>query len=229
MPTIQSNELDIIKSFIKSGDHIIDIGGNHGDWTNAVAELIEAPVIVDIYEANPSLIEELSDIKAADKFMLHIRNYAVSDLDKTGLDFWIYSIDGMSGLHRRDASEEAKFNAGLPEPVKVKVNSCKLDDMYDSEDEYIDFIKIDTEGNELPILRGMPGLIKNGCIKTIQFEYGLCTKECGYTLEEAFKLLESFPYRYRLPENTGIIPVVEFVPDMEDYQYSNFVFSKAAI
>ena len=226
MPTIQSNELDIIKSFIKSGDHIIDIGGNHGDWTNAVAELIEAPVIVDIYEANPSLIEELSDIKAADKFMLHIRNYAVSDLDKTGLDFWIYSIDGMSGLHRRDAEEEKKFNAGLPEPVKVKVNSCKLDDMYDSDDERIDFIKIDTEGNELPILRGMQELIDCRCVKTIQFEYGLCWKEQGYKLQEAFELLKNYPFIYRLPENTGIIPVIGWNDNLEDYVYSNFVFSK---
>jgi len=223
MPTIQPNEIEIIKAFIKPGDRIIDIGGNRGEWSLDVIERVGI-VNLDVYEANPALIPFLTCLKSRNR-ETRIYNYAVSNVDAT-LDFWIYSIDGMSGLHRRDASEEAKFNAGLPEPVKVKVNSCKLDDMYDSDDERIDFIKIDTEGNELPILRGMQELIDCRCVKTIQFEYGLCWKEQGYKLQEAFELLKNYPFIYRLPENTGIIPVIGWNDNLEDYVYSNFVFSK---
>jgi len=39
-------------------------------------------------------------------------------------------------------------------------------------------------------------------------------------------LLKNYPFIYRLPENTGIIPVIGWNDNLEDYVYSNFVFSK---
>ena len=38
----------------------------------------------------------------------------------------------------------------------------------------IDFLKIDTEGNELDVLEGAKKLLSGGKIKIIQFEFGEC-------------------------------------------------------
>jgi FkbM family methyltransferase len=227
MPTIQPNEIEIISKLINNDSQAIDVGANHGEWTKEVLKRFPG-ALIHVYEANPDLIPEMEALEQDDNWVwVTIRNYAISDKWGTA-DFWIYNLDGMSGLYRRPPEEEAKFNAGNPEPHKITVETRRLDDFYDPDNKF-SFIKIDTEGAEIPVIRGAKTLIGNNQINAIQFEYGLCWKENGFKLEEAFKLLKSFPYRYRLPENTGIIPVVEFVPDMEDYQYSNFVFSKAAI
>ena len=218
---INGNEKEIITKFICTGDNVIDVGGNHAEWSKAVIDHAKS-VNLEIYEANPSLIPELEKVKELNA-NTKIINYALSDSNKCNLDFWIYNIDGMSGLSRRWESEEIKFSLGIPH--KITVNSCTLDSMHIEED-HISFIKIDTEGNELPILKGMKKMLENNQFKTIQIEYGKCWEENSHHLKDAFELLKDFKFIYKLPENSDIIKVDSWNDDMEDYQYSNFIFSK---
>lgn len=216
---ISNNEKTVISKMIKPEDNIIDIGGNIGEWSRAVVEIV-GNVFIDICEPNPVLISVLKDIPGADVY-----ECAMSNKFNTDVDFWVYpGMDGMSGLHRRPETEEQKFQST---PYKIKVKTYVLDRFYINPE--IDFVKIDTEGNELPIIQGAEKLIKENKIKTIQFEYGLCWKEQGFKLETAFDLLESFPYRYKLPETGPIVQISEFKPEYEDYGGGglyNYVFSK---
>jgi FkbM family methyltransferase len=83
----------------------------------------------------------------------------------------------------------------------------------------IDFVKIDTEGYELNVLKGFEDLLKN--VKIIQFEYS------GTFLDNKIKLIDVITY---LEENgfykfsyltpTGPVPIVSF---KDHYQYCNIV------
>jgi len=218
---ISENEKTVISKMIKKGDFVIDVGGNEGEWSDCVLHS-HPEVFFDIYEPIPELSEKLEN-KYENNIRVCVENIALSDCKRENLTFYKYQLTGMSGLHRRDISEEIKCNLGIPTEITVEAN-C-LDNLY----EQIDFLKVDTEGNELNVLCGAARIISLSLIKTIQFEYGKCWQEQGLKLESAFELLESFPYRYKLPESGEIVQVSEFKPEYEDYgggELYNYVFSK---
>lgn len=223
---ISENEKIVISKMIKSGYKVIDVGGNIGEWSKYVIDN-HRHIILCIFEPNIELNDKLNDILDYKEgiFNRALYNYAISN-ERGYIDFWVYNISGMSGLYRRPESVETKCNLGIPK--KIKVSMYALDDLYLKNKETIDFVKIDTEGNELNVIKGMKELIAGGYIKTIQFEYGLCWKEQGFKLETAFELLKSFPYRYKLPETGEIVQITEFKPELEDYGGGglyNYVFS----
>ena len=61
--------------------------------------------------------------------------------------------------------------------------------------EIIDYLKIDTEGAELDILKGSIGKLQEHKIHYIQFEYGGCATEAGYGFQDIEFLLETYGYK----------------------------------
>ena len=115
-----------------------------------------------------------------------------------------------------------------------RVNSCHVSDDYnkiildikkgkdycvDKNITIIDFLKIDTEGFELNVLRGFEDFLEN--IKIIQFEYG------GTFLDNNTKLIDVITYLgskgfYKFSYLTNNGPVI--ITDFNDhYQYCNIV------
>lgn len=86
--------------------------------------------------------------------------------------------------------------------------------------EYIDFLKIDTEGYEHNVLVGAKEMLKDN-IKLIQFEYGERYPKAGINLSDVYDLLEGW-YIYLLePESLNL----QSKP-IENYTYSNYLASK---
>jgi FkbM family methyltransferase len=65
---------------------------------------------------------------------------------------------------------------------------------------YIDYLKIDTEGSEYKILNGCENSLKNKKISFIQFEYGLIDENIP-SLEIIAKLLNEFNYHEVITSN----------------------------
>ena len=94
-----------------------------------------------------------------------------------------------------------------------------IDYIIDNNIDFIDFLKIDTEGYELSVLQGFESFIKN--INIIQFEYG------GTFIDNNIKLIDIINYlrtngfdkfSYLTPNG------VELITDFTDhYQYCNIV------
>lgn len=93
-----------------------------------------------------------------------------------------------------------------------------------AEVESIDFMKIDVEGYELDVLRGGEGMIRNH-VRTIQFEYGGTYQEVGISLGEVFEFLGDGWSIYRVCPK-GLVEVAGYSPQLENYQYANFVASR---
>lgn len=78
---------------------------------------------------------------------------------------------------------------------QIEVDCITLDDLFlDLDLEFIDYLKIDTEGSELPILQGCTELLKNKKIQYIQLEYGETYGDAGYTVSDVINFLKSYNY-----------------------------------
>ena len=83
----------------------------------------------------------------------------------------------------------------------------------------IDFLKIDTEGFELAVLKGFGEKLK--CVKLIQFEYGGTFLDNNIKLIDVINYLKSFGFtRFSYLVNNGTIPITNFD---DHYQYCNIV------
>jgi FkbM family methyltransferase len=86
----------------------------------------------------------------------------------------------------------------------------------------VDFLKIDTEGYDLRVLKGAETLLRVGRIRFIQFEYNAHWLGVGSSLAEALCFLENFGFQLLLIRSSGLHPLnYAFWGDY--FRYSNFL------
>jgi Methyltransferase FkbM domain len=88
--------------------------------------------------------------------------------------------------------------------------------------EYIDFLKIDTEGADYSILEGSRSLTCAGRIKAIQFEYGFVSVDTGHLLKDYYALLRRHGFVVGKIYPTSI-EFREYDRTMENFIGPNFV------
>jgi hypothetical protein len=107
----------------------------------------------------------------------------------------------------------------------VYVNKYGLNDTDKTISEYckdrgithIDFLKIDTDGHDLPVLNGLGDID----VDMIQFEYDNFYRKEGLDIQEVFKKLEGWHFFYIVP--SGLVPINKM---RDDYIYTNIFASK---
>ncbi|MDG5469921.1 FkbM family methyltransferase [Deltaproteobacteria bacterium IMCC39524] len=85
----------------------------------------------------------------------------------------------------------------------------------------IDFLKIDTEGNELNVLKGAEQILADGKIKIIQFEFGECDVFSRVFLRDFYEILSAYKM-YRLDSNR-LIPLFAYESTNEIFRFQNFI------
>lgn len=74
----------------------------------------------------------------------------------------------------------------------------------------IDLLKIDVEGHEMNVLKGAKNLIKQGKIKSIQFEFNSMNVYSRVYLKDFIELLRNFSLYIMLPD--GVVPINQYDP-----------------
>jgi FkbM family methyltransferase len=157
---ITNEQYQFYTQFIREGDLAVDIGANIGDTTvpmslsagnkGLVLGFECNPVIYSILEINEQLNPEKPNIKAVP--------YAISETEE---EFFYNSSEGSmsnGGISREAKNNHGKF--GLSEKVK-SVNLVKfLEKEYPEWISKLSFIKTDTEGHDLIILKSIESLIR---------------------------------------------------------------------
>ncbi len=187
------DETDIIfKYFIKvKKQHsgiMFDVGAHLGEVSY---NFLKAGFEVYAFEPdlNKNKIESLNKLKKFNKF--HFSQLAVSDTSGKELDF--YTSNQSTGI-----SSAMKFHKSHVLSGKVKTIALK-DFINDKRIKAIDFLKIDTEGYDLFVIKGL-GLedIKPALI-VCEFENEK-SKKLGYQIEDMINYLEKFNYKIIISE-----------------------------
>jgi hypothetical protein len=87
---------------------------------------------------------------------------------------------------------------------------------------HIDFLKIDVEGHELGVLQGLDNYLNASFIDFIQFEYGGANIDTHTTLRDLFEIFNKSDFQVGKLFPRGV-EFYNYVPRMENFQYSNWV------
>lgn len=185
---------------------VIDVGANVGDW----AEVVRASspeCMVMCYEPGEVAYEALRQ-RFRDDHRVILRPNAVGATDCSS-EFHEATETGMSGMFQRTVP-------GLVYQPPRYVRVVSLDNEgFDS----VDFVKIDTEGSEMAVLRGARNKLRDGRISEVQIEYGGTWQDARESLLDAERLFEELGWSMFLIVPNGVRKVqVE-----ESYQYSNWL------
>jgi len=207
-------ETKLVKDIIKDGNTIVDIGANIGYFTLIFARLVGEKGEVFAFEPEPNNFNLLKkNIEINNYKNVNLINKAASN--KSG-KIKLYIDDFNSGGHSLIAQIRNKQH--------IEIESIKLDDFFDT-NKKIDFIKIDAEGAELEVLKGMSTLLnKNDDIK-ILLEYNpLVFKSFNVTPQKYIDLLMGFNFKiYKFDEKTENLKRINSYNDLEKIKFGNWI------
>lgn len=163
---------------------IFDVGANIGSWTNLCAKYHPSANLYS-FEPIPETYKAL-EIIGRDNDKIHTYNIGLGSENKN-VEFKFY----------KESHELcSQYSFKHEEASKIINVTLKTGDsfMLESNTESIDFLKIDTEGADLDVLKGFLETLKSKKIRIIQFEYGQINIVSKNLLYDFYQFLESHGY-----------------------------------
>ncbi len=217
-----AGEYTILENIIEAAEEpvvIFDVGANKGDYTRQVlkiAEQLNKNVEVHLFEPQKYNIEILH------RSFSHLNNIIINDFglsnnDETLTIFSDSSGSELASIYEREFFKEQGFSlskeAARMVPVEDYIKEKSL--------EKIHLMKIDVEGHELEVVKGIRELLDSRIIKSIQFEYGGTYVDAGTKLRDIYSILGLYYNIGKIKD--GTVSYVLYHNDMEDFQYSNYL------
>ena len=200
---------------------IIDIGANKGLYSNAVLEKFPE-VNLHMFEPSSTNYKILLETFGKNKNVI-INQSAVSEGASTMELFYDHSGSGLASLTKRNL-DHFNLNFNLSETVDV----IKFEDYWTTvlNKKIIDFIKIDVEGHELNVLKGMGNALLN--TKLIQFEFGGCNIDTKTYFQNFWYLFHSLDFAIFRITPIGIQEIESYSESEECFQTTNYLaFNKS--
>ncbi len=180
--TYEVFELKILKNVLAPGCNALDIGACIGLYTCVMAKLVGSEGTVAAFEPGPSNAELLKTNVYINQIKnVHFSPVALHDENK----------DGILYLSKDNAGDNCLYPTN-GKPIEVALR--KLDSMI-SKDTFIQFIKIDTQGHEIQVLRGAMETIKRQPSLVMLVEYCPCVlREAGNNPMDLIDLLNELGF-----------------------------------
>ena len=213
------------KDFLKEKSAVVfDVGANVGTWTLAFAKDMPEGLTVYSFEPCSESYKALSGKLAllTDGPSVVPVNVALGDRNGS-VDLHIAERDsGTNSLILRNA-ESMGVHYVSSEKVSVMEGDafCARRGVH-----HIDFLKVDTEGNEIAVIKGFESMIAEGRIGCIQFEYGGTWIDARALLMDAFRSLTPRGYAIGKLFPRGVQLLDQYDQRLETFQYANYIAMK---
>ncbi|MBP0034491.1 MAG: FkbM family methyltransferase, partial [Roseofilum sp. Belize BBD 4] len=220
-------EQHLVKTLVKPGMTVFDVGANLGDYSILLSQLVGASGKVYTFEPTSTVFAKLKDrLKSKDlnnTNNVEIFQKAVFSENKE-IEFHEfpedYSVWNSIGTPQMPNPENPQEN--IPISKTEIVEAISLDSFCKTEEiKIIDYLKIDVEGAESDVLLGSINLLKEKKIKFIQFEISQKMLEgLNRKAGDTFKILIENGYECHRIEDDGRIG--EKVIDSNSF-YENYI------
>lgn len=218
-PKISGEKAFLEKCLSKNHGILVDVGANQGNYSLEALEICSS-IKIFAFEPHPITFASLN------KNIKNCHNI-------TAINKGMSSENGVLRLYdypSNDGSQHASLFQdviteihGAGSAVSHDVELTTLDQFIESENiKVIDLLKIDTEGNELQVLRGGVNAIQSGKIKTIHFEFNEMNVSSRAFFRDFWKLLDGYRFFRLLPND--MLEIKEYSPlPCEIFAYQNIV------
>lgn len=195
---IMGGERVLLEAQVQPGMAVADIGANIGLYTYLLARRVGARGLVHAFEPNPALFSSLeANCRTNGVANVRLHNVALGARDDT---LTLRRARFNSGDNRLSRREAAPASGGVPVPVRP------LDAVLEGRP--LDFVKIDVQGWELEVFKGMRGQLAGSRSMRIYFEFwpaGL--RSAGSVPAELLAFLEQYGFRLYRTENHTLTPL----------------------
>jgi FkbM family methyltransferase len=213
-----NGELRVLTALMPECRVVFDVGANRGDWSETVLAI------------NPDL-EVHAFEPAADSFAaLAAKRLARVTPNKVGLgavaerrELYALGDDSqLRSLYRRAGLED---DHGIATPSRGEPVDITTLDAYCAAAGIaaVDYLKIDTEGHDLQVLRGAAGMLRRRAVRFVQFEYGAANADSRDLLRDFFAFFGELRYNLHKihPEGYSFYP--RYNHRLENLQYQNWL------
>jgi FkbM family methyltransferase len=176
----------------RDGVRVVEVGGNVGLWCEAFWDVFGDRIAdYHAFEPMPANLarfeERLRDHMPDAKVVLHPQ--CVGDTTGTVTIHYDNPVTTLASV----PVEKMEFRGNvIDNRHSMAVPQVRLDDAADG---HVDLVKIDTEGYEWNVLHGAEGLIRDGLIDNIYFEFGAHQGHLGQSFRQFFDFLTGYGYR----------------------------------
>lgn len=206
---------NLLKEIVGDKDEYVflDVGANVGNYALLLLDSFPNANIFS-FEPHPGNFSELNRHKK-----INACNIAVGDDNK---DIKLFDFASSNGTELASIYHEVISEIHKKEVKSFTVTMKMLDNICSDENiEYIDFLKIDTEGNELFVLEGAKKLIENKAIKCIHFEFNEMNVISKVFMRDFINLLDGFELYRLLPK--GMIKLEDSPILTEIFAFQNII------
>lgn len=189
-----------LKDNLNDGDVFFDVGANIGLYSLLACDLISPNGRVYAFEPAPANVQLLQRNVALNGYNteIEVKQIALTDqFTSKSISFYTPKNGGVS--------PESSLITGGKNEKEVKVQTDTIDHFCANNRIRPTVIKIDTEGAELPILKGALDIVSN-CYPMLIVEYhGSKTVDFGYDIQELWRTIERLGYEqiYIMKKNDG--------------------------
>jgi FkbM family methyltransferase len=189
--------------FARSGATVVDVGASWGLFTYHLARRVGSAGLVYSYEPHPANAVALNKLAKARPYV-HYRRAAVSDSAGqaellvprrnnrlvTAQSSLAHGFEGIKGV----------------EVERAEVSTVRLDDEI-GPDQQVDFVKVDVEGFEIPVLRGGRSMFLR-CLPPVLIE--IEQRHLLVPIRDVLQELQGIGYHLFYIDESALRPIAEF-------------------
>ena len=210
----KNGEYRVLKIIAQNARTIVDVGANTGLFTKLSRACAPAHCTIHAFEPDGASFKKLKQLIQTHNFTNVVTNEsAVGEV----VEKKTFQIKARSVLNSFYTHPRTETTASVIIPVTTLDTYCTEQGIT-----RIDFLKIDTEGHDLFVLRGARELLKERRIDCIQFELAQESVYAKVFLKDFTDLLSSYGYEVCKLRSQDLMPFT-YDPSHERFTYMNYV------